>query len=118
MSILAIFFGAFIGLIVWSRLTHVSYAIYDSRHEVILATKLADPSSGMLSKLIWCVAAASFVWLISFGAACLHFAYAYPPSDFLAWFFGSVATTPFFIALTTFRALRRLKKRNASSTTQ
>jgi hypothetical protein len=114
MNILAIFFGAMLGLLGWSRLAHLSYAIHDAKNEMSLVSKLSDPKSGALAKLLRYLVAASFIWLIFFGSVCLYFAYAESSKHLSAWFFGGVASTPIFIAFTT-RKLRRLNKRLASS---
>jgi hypothetical protein len=115
MNVIALFFGAMIGLVAWSRLTRLSYAVHDATSKVNLATKLSAPNSKTQAKLIWCVVAASFIWLVLFSAVCLHFAYADPSKHVLAWFFGGMATTPAFIAYTTARAPRRFKKRKVES---
>jgi hypothetical protein len=114
MNILAIFFGAMLGLLGWSRLTHLAYAIHDAKSDMSLVAKLSDPKSGVLAKLLRCLVAASLIWLMLFGGVCLYFAYAEPSKQLFAWFFGGVASTPIFIAFTT-RKLRRLNKRLVSS---
>ena len=113
MNIFAIFLGATIGLLGWSFLMRFSYAVHDVTNKTSLATKLSGPNSGALPKMLWWAAGASFIWLMVFGGACLHFAYSDASKQFLAWFFGGLATTPAFIAFTTTRWLRRFKQRNA-----
>lgn len=113
MNIFAIFLGATIGLLGWSFLTRLSYAIHDAANKADLATKLGDPDGAMLYKLLWWVAVASLIWLMLFGAACLHFAHLGSSNQLVAWFFGGVASTPIFIAFTTTRGLRRLKQHRA-----
>lgn len=111
MDIIALFLGAFIGLIGWSTLTRFSYAIHDVTHKTSLATKLGEPNGrALFKKMLWWVAGASVVWLVVFGAACLHFLHSDSPQQFLAWFFGGATTTPVFIAYTTTRAARRIYK--------
>jgi hypothetical protein len=110
MNIIALFLGASIGLLGWSFLTRFSYAVHDATNKINLATKLGDPNSGVLTKVLWWVAGASFIWLVLSGGACLHFAHADSPNKFLAWFFGGLASTPVFIAFTTARGLRRFKQ--------
>jgi len=112
MTIFALFLGASIGLLGWSFLTRFSYAVHDATNKTNLATKLGDPKSGALSKMLWWVVWASFIWLLSFAGACWHFADSDSPNQLLAWFFGGLATTPVFIAFTTARGLRRFKQRN------
>ena len=112
MDIIALFLGAFIGLIGWSTLTRFSYAIHDVTHKTNLVTKLGEPNGRALFKtMLWWVAGASVVWLVAFGAACLHFVHSDSSQQFLAWFFGGATTTPVFIAYTTTRAAHRIYKR-------
>ena len=113
MNIFALFLGASIGLLGWSFLTRFSYAVHDATNKTNLATKLGDPNSGTLSKMLWWVVGASFIWLLLFGGVCLHFAGSDSSKQFLAWLFGGLATTPVFIAFTTARGLRRFKQRHA-----
>ena len=109
MDIIALFLGAFIGLIGWSTLTRFSYAIHDVTHKTDLATKLGEPNGrALFKKMLWWVAGASVAWLVLFGLTCLHFARSDSSQQFLAWFFGGVATTPTFTAYTTTRAARRI----------
>jgi hypothetical protein len=105
--------GASIGLLSWSFLTRFSYAVHDATNKTTLATKLGDPSGGSLAKMLWWATGASVIWLAVFAAACLHFARSDSSQQFLAWFFGGIATTPAFIAFTTIRWLRRFKQHNA-----
>jgi uncharacterized membrane protein len=113
MNIFALALGASIGLLSWSLLTRLSYAIHDATSSTNLATKLGDPNSSALSKMLWWVAGASIIWLLFFGGACLHYATSDSSKQLLAWLFGGFATTPGFIAITTARGLRRFKQRNA-----
>jgi hypothetical protein len=113
MNIFAVLLGASIGLLSWSFLTRFSYAVHDATNKTNLATKLGDPDSGTLSKMLWWVAGASFIWLLLFGGACLHYATSDSSKQFMAWLFGGLATTPVFIAFTTARGLRRFKQRSA-----
>jgi hypothetical protein len=113
MNFFALFLGATIGLLSWSFLTRFSYAVHDATNKTTLAAKLGDPSGGSLAKMLWWVTGASVVWLAAFVGACLHFAHSDSPQQFLAWFFGGIATTPAFIAFTTTRWLLRFKQHNA-----
>ena len=113
MNIIALFLGTSMGLLGWSFLTRFSYAIHDAANETNLAIKLSDPNSGALSKMLWWVVGASFIWLLVFGGACLHFARSGSPEPFLTWLFGGLAITPGFIAFTTTRGLRRFKQHHA-----
>ena len=112
MNIFAIFLGATIGLLGWSFLMRFSYALHDVTNKASLATKLSDPNSGTLAKMLWWAVGASFIWLMVFGGACLHFAHSDASKQFLAWLFAGLATTPAFIAFTTTKWLRRIKQRN------
>jgi hypothetical protein len=113
MNIFAIFLGSAIGLLGWSFLTHLSYAIHDAANKTNLATKLSDPNGAILTKLLWWVAVAALIWLMFFSAACWHFAHSNSSSPLVAWFFGGFVTTPIIIAFTTTRGLRRLKQHRA-----
>jgi len=110
---IAMFLGAILGLLSWSFLTRFSFAIHDAINKTNLATKLSDASGTALRKMLGWIAGVSFIWLILFGGSCLHFARSDSPSEFLAWFFGGLTSTPIFIAFTTARGLRRFRQRNA-----
>lgn len=102
MNIIALFLGATIGLLGWSSLTHFSYAIHDVTHKTNLVTKLGEPNGwAHFKKMLWWATGAAVVWLVVFGATCLHFAHSDSSQQFLAWFFGGATTTPLFIAYTT-----------------
>ena len=112
MNFFAFFLGASIGLLGWSFLTRLSYAVHDVTHKTSLATKLSAPNGrALFKKMLWWATGAAVVWLVAFGGACLHFAHSDSPQQFLAWFFGGVTITPSFIAYTTTRAVRRFNKR-------
>jgi len=113
MNIFAIFLGATIGLLGWSFLMRFSYAVHDVTNKTSLATKLSEPNSGALPKMLGLAMGLAFIWLIVFGGACWHFAHSDASKLVVAWFFGGLATTPAFIAFTTTRWLRRFKQRNA-----
>jgi len=88
MTIFAIFLGVAIGLLGWSFLMRFSYAVHDVTNKTSLATKLSDPNSGALPKMLWWAAATSLIWLMVFGGACLHFAYSDASKQFPACFLG------------------------------
>jgi 1,4-dihydroxy-2-naphthoate octaprenyltransferase len=113
MNIFAIFLGAGIGLLGWSFLTHLSYAIHDAANKTTLANKLSDPNGAILTKLLWWVAVTALIWLMFFSAACWHFAHSNSSSSLVACFFGGFMTTSAIIAFTTTRGLRRLKQHSA-----
>ncbi|AHX16173.1 hypothetical protein CH75_05935 [Dyella jiangningensis] len=111
MDIIATFLGAFIGVLGWSLLARFSFAIYDTTHKVSLADKLRHPN--VLSVVLWWFAIAWCTWLIGFGAASVYFARADSSFEYLAWFFGGVAITPLFTAITMVRGVRRYKRSQA-----
>jgi hypothetical protein len=114
MNIFALLLGTSIGLLSWSFLARLSYAVHDVTSKTSLATKLSGPNGwALFKKMLWWVAGAAVVWLVVFGGTCLHFAHVDSSEKFLAWLFGGLATTPAFIAFTTTRWLRRFKQRNA-----
>ena len=106
------FVGLMAGLLLWSRIVYISYGIYSAVAKIDLRTRLRDPSAHQILVVLWTLVVASCVWALGFGTLAFHFGSTAALG--WAWFFGGVAATPALVAVTTTRALRRLKKARAA----
>jgi len=101
-------FGLFIGLLLWSRMVHISYAVYGALKKVDVREHDKDLTDAHIKKLLRVVVAASCVWVLAFGTIAYFFSSG--AQSGWAWFFGGAAATPALIAKTTRMALHRIKK--------
>jgi EamA domain-containing membrane protein RarD len=114
MNLVAISFaviGLLVGLLVWSHMVRISYAVYGAVRKIDFRAHLKDPSDRQVKKMLLVLVATSCIWALAFGT--VAFLLRSAPEWGWAWFFGGVAATPALVARTTSVALRRLKKHGA-----
>jgi EamA domain-containing membrane protein RarD len=108
MAIPLVALGLVAGLLLWSRMVHISYAVYGALKKVDFREHLKDPTDAQVKKMLLILVATSCVWVLAFGT--VAFLLSAAPQWGWAWFFGGAAATPILIAKTTSMALRRIKK--------
>ena len=111
-SLLA-FVGAMAGLMLWSLIVKIFFGVLAAVRKTDLGAVFGELTPQKIRKLLALLLLASCVWASTFALLAIHFM---PPNTSglgWVWFFGGMASTPLFIWVTTLKAVRKIKQRNA-----
>ena len=97
------------GLLAWSRMVYLSYGVYGAIKKTDFREQLKNPADRHASQIVLVLTIASCIWVLTFGT--VAFLLKSTANSGWVWFFGGAASTPALIAMTTNRALRRIKER-------
>ena len=106
--------GFFAGVMLWSRVVHLTFAIYNAATKVDLVALLKAPTESQVRRFLVVGFFSSLGWIVCFAVAAWHCAENVPPSDGWASFWGGLAFGPLPACYFTIRAVRRMRERGQS----
>ncbi len=108
------FFGFIAGVLLWSRVVHMSIAIYSAVRKVDLVALLKEPTESQLSVFLLVALLSCLGWLLAFGGLAVYLGVRAAPSTAWALFFAGIALGPAPACFFTVRNVRRMRQRSTA----